>query len=57
MQKSEIKGYKEAPYSGGLMFRNIEFQNKNEDSKKLTKLNYKNYFNVNEFVDESIFEE
>jgi hypothetical protein len=55
---SVIKGSKEAPYTGKVMFKNITFQNGLDGSEpvKLTQRNYKDYFETNEFVDKSIFE-
>lgn len=40
------------------MFKNITFQDGSEKSKpvKLTGLNYKDYFESNEFVEPNIFE-
>lgn len=57
--KSIIHGTKEAPYTGEVMFKNITFQNGLDGTPpvKLTKSNYKDYFNTNEFVDPSIFED
>jgi len=56
--KSIIKATKEAPYTGKVMFKNITFQNGLDGTPpvKLTQDNYKDYFEVNEFVDKSIFE-
>jgi hypothetical protein len=55
---SVIKGSKEAPYTGKVMFKNITFQDGLDGSKpvRLNQSNYKNYFETNEFVDKSIFE-
>jgi len=57
-RKSVIKGSKEAPYTGRVMFKNITFQNGLDGSPpvKLTQSNYKQFFDTNEFVDKSIFE-
>jgi len=57
-RKSVIKGSKEAPYTGRVMFKNITFQNGLDGTPpvKLTKSNYKDYFETNEYVDPSIFE-
>ena len=53
-----IKGSKEAPYADQFIFKNILFQNGSDKSKdvKLSELNYKDYFETNEFVDKGIFE-
>jgi hypothetical protein len=55
---SVIKGSKEAPYAGKVMFKNITFQHGTDGTApvKLTQRNYKDYFETNEFVDKSIFE-
>lgn len=56
--RSVIKGSKDAPYAGQVVFKNIMFQNGSEKSKpmKLSGLNYKDYFGTNEFVDQMIFD-
>lgn len=56
--KSVIKGSRQAPYQGAVMFKNISFQNGTDGSAPvlLNQGNYKDYFDTNDFVDKSIFE-
>lgn len=58
-KKSRLHGTEKNPLNGNnLAFKNFTFQN-GLDGKppiKLTQTNYKDYFEINEFVDESIFE-
>ena len=55
--RSVIEGSKEAPYAGQSIFKNIMFQNGSENSNavKLSGLNFKDYFETNEFVDQKVF--
>ena len=58
-QKSVLMGSQEAPYKGRIMFKNIKFQNGLDGSPPvhLNKTNYKMFFETNEYVDQSVFED